>query len=389
MGSIDFSYKGSNYIKNLEHFFSLPIPAIQNYRFNWQNPNQVFSYFEQEEQKWIESRSGTIIPRPEDKIILSFPDKSAWFLLPRGSCEDEANAMGHCGNAPTVKPGQRILSYRTFKNKQWYVHLTFILYENGGLGEMKGSANNKPSSKYHPYILDLLIYGYNNGLIKGVHSQRGYRPENNFMITDLNPELFVKFQKGVGSGFSGFLEDVEQRIIILNNAEKYPLIDVNLDIIKGYLSNCNLSQTELECIQDINNEKKQLLALQGRTQFIYILLNCKAHISEKVQLYTVRENGDYIKNIIRSGIAPSTKIIVTAILEKEGQYDLLNFLRQTGFMTDDVQIGVVNTEPAYIYNIIFCLQTACKKACEIAIRNGYKKYIEKELLKRYKLTDYK
>ena len=34
--------------------------------------------------------------------------------------------------------------------------LTFILDDRGFLGEMKGRNNNKPSEKYHSYIVELL-----------------------------------------------------------------------------------------------------------------------------------------------------------------------------------------------------------------------------------------
>lgn len=92
--------------------------------------------------------------------------------------------MGHCGNTATPKEGDRILSFRTkASGGKQRPHLTFILDENGYLGEMKGRANEKPSEKYHPYIIDLLQKDFVKGIKGG-----GYLPESNFSITDLDQE---------------------------------------------------------------------------------------------------------------------------------------------------------------------------------------------------------
>lgn len=167
-------------IYNLEHFLSLPVPEIQSYQFTNQSVSQVLSDFEQLETVWKESTKGLISPQPDDRILIDFGE-SAWWLLGRGACSTEGAAMGHCGNVPSERPGDRILSYRTRRtDDQWMVHLTFILDKHGYLGETKGRGNEKPAEKYHPFIIRLLEHDIVEGIKGG-----GYMPESNFTIYDL------------------------------------------------------------------------------------------------------------------------------------------------------------------------------------------------------------
>lgn len=176
----------STLLSRLSHFLSLPIPEIQNFTFTNQTIEDVFDNFESAEDKWKQESEGLISPKEGDKIVVKFDDNTAWWLLARGACEEEAEAMGHCGNVPSVKSGDRILSFRTKKhNNMWQPHLTFILDKNGKIGEAKGRGNEKPAKKYHPYIAKLLM---KDDLIKGLKGG-GYKPENNFKLSDLNDDL--------------------------------------------------------------------------------------------------------------------------------------------------------------------------------------------------------
>ena len=198
----------------LEHFLGMPIPEIQNYVFRTESPRQLFELFTNYEAAWrqrIEEEKSLITPEPEDEILISFADGYAWWLLPRGGCGVEAEAMGHCGNVPSQRPGDQILSLRRqvrldLRSRatpqgglrgeapteasargdviRWYPVATFILDDDGKLGEMKGRGNDKPAAKYHPYIVELLRHH----LIRGIKGG-GYMPENNFSISDLDPQI--------------------------------------------------------------------------------------------------------------------------------------------------------------------------------------------------------
>ena len=197
--------------QQLEHFLSLPVPEIQNYVFKTETPTQLFDLFAGYEAGWrqrIEEERSLITPQSGDEILIKFPDGFAWWLLPRGGCSVEAQAMGHCGNVPSQRPGDRILSLRRQVQRgdivRWYPVATFILDRDGQLGEMKGRGNDKPAPKYHPYILELLRHH----IIKGIKGG-GYMPENNFAMSDLDPQTREQLIAGKPElkGLLGYYEE--------------------------------------------------------------------------------------------------------------------------------------------------------------------------------------
>ena len=147
----------------MEHYLSLPIPEIQNHVFRGSESPQglLWNDFAKLEERFNEERRGLIVPKPQDKAVLEFPDGWAWWLLPRAYDKDEAAAMGHCGNSPEAQnTKQQILSLREPRRvgaqTWWEPHLTFILNTNGYLGEMKGKQNVKPVPRLHKSIVGLL-----------------------------------------------------------------------------------------------------------------------------------------------------------------------------------------------------------------------------------------
>lgn len=159
-----------------------------------------------------------------------------WVMLDRGYCELEGQAMRHCGNQAIQSPGNvRILSLReTVKvngKDSEKVHLTFIWhgimpwatlqmgrdyistmfhpYAIGGKGsvwkedeikwwgflsEMKGYANTKPSSFYHPFIVKLLLHPIIQGIVPSERVS-GYLSENDFKLSDLPKEIQERLMK--------------------------------------------------------------------------------------------------------------------------------------------------------------------------------------------------
>lgn len=188
----------STILHTIEHYLSLPIPEINSYIFNNQKPKDILEYFKNLEDEWIEEGGDTAINITQDlkrgtieKLITFDGGKSAWFDLKRPSCKEEGRAMGHCGNSPRSNSTDTILSYRTINSHKGIItsasHLTFILNDKGELTESKGKGNNKPAAKYHPYIIDLLLYKKPDGsyLIKKIVGG-GFKPENNFTLNDLS-----------------------------------------------------------------------------------------------------------------------------------------------------------------------------------------------------------
>ena len=91
--------------RQLEHYMSYTdkIAKINSYVFSWQAPFSLFDELGHFEKMWREERQGLIPVENEDgesdEIYMEFTDGFAWVLLDRASCEEEGEAMGHCGNA--------------------------------------------------------------------------------------------------------------------------------------------------------------------------------------------------------------------------------------------------------------------------------------------------
>jgi len=182
--------------RGLPHWVSLEVPEIQQLQWTWQHPMTLLEELAQLERAWQERVAGQkewidheraygvpMDSEDEDdpEIILQFPDGYAWWNLKRPYCDQEGEAMGHCGNA-AARDGT-VLSLRLYdgKRKRWRPVCTFILHHGGILGEMKGRGNKKPESKYHPYIVALIRSPLVNGVEGG-----GHAPEENFSLDDLD-----------------------------------------------------------------------------------------------------------------------------------------------------------------------------------------------------------
>jgi len=184
-------------MSRLEHLLSLPIPEIQDTVFLRQQPASLLHEFSRLEKDWRDRQSHLLLPHEGDRAAVEFPGGWAWWVLDRSYCPEEARAMGHCGNEATgpSRPDDRILSLRRrvmVRGTEYLEpHLTFILGEDGLLGEMKGRGNDKPAPQYHPYIVRLLEQA---DLVRGIVGG-GYMPEHNFSLDDLPPEQQERLKK--------------------------------------------------------------------------------------------------------------------------------------------------------------------------------------------------
>lgn len=186
----EYTMPPSTIMSQLEHFLDRGIHAIDTHVFGWELPYQLFTEFDDIEEEWKKLRRRFIEDNDEEEF-LDVGDGFVWFDLERPYCKQEGDAMGHCGNV-SGGPGETILSLRQkqkISGETWWKPVaTFILHKNSGnLGQMKGYGNDKPSPKYHKYIVPLLLDRRIHGIQRGE-----YLPENDFSIDDLSPELQKK-----------------------------------------------------------------------------------------------------------------------------------------------------------------------------------------------------
>ena len=319
--------------QQLENFMSLPIPEIQNYVFRAESPRGLFDLFAKYEAAWrqrIEEERSLITPEDGDEILLSFQDGFAWWLLPRGGCPVEAEAMGHCGNVPSQRPGDRILSLRRKVRRgdveRWYPVATFILDADGQLGEMKGRGNDKPAPKYHPYIVELLRHH----MIQGVKGG-GYMPENNFAMTDLDPETREQLigDKPELKGLLGYYEEegMTDRVLGMlgdqlqaRNLPEYEHYDADKrDFILS-------TYRDLEQFVSNNGDEilEQLLALRERAEDAHSdMLSAKADLNDEtlrgfLEMLPDRAFADISNSVRIEPTPPNAKRLVARNLEFYG-----------------------------------------------------------------------
>lgn len=153
------------------------VSKLNTFDFNYQSLIEL-------SEKWHEKLKDKRYKKAgEGRTIIDLNDLPGfagwkWVAMDSVSCSKEADSMGHCGNAGG-KEDDNILSLRDPEN---YAHLTFI-NNKGVLGEMKGRGNSKPTQKYHPAIIKLLLSN-EIASIKG----GGYASNNNFSLDDLTPK---------------------------------------------------------------------------------------------------------------------------------------------------------------------------------------------------------
>ena len=167
--------------QDLVHFYGFNYVPIENYQYQRQPIGDLINDLTQLENQWKQKQNQEkgVTVKQGDHELFKFSDGTSWWWVDRAYCSDEGRSGNHCGNVVGKhKKDQRILSLRT-PNLQ--VILTFILEPNGTLGEMKAKGNLKPSEKYHPQIMKLLMWDNVTGI-----SGQGYLPEMNFSIFDLS-----------------------------------------------------------------------------------------------------------------------------------------------------------------------------------------------------------
>ena len=210
---------------DMGHFLSLGLHKIEQIVWDKQTPDALYQEMREIERAWQAETAQSVDMTSDAKAkpVLKFPDGSAWFNLSREYCRTEGDAMGHCGNSASPKPGDRVLSYRipTGYKGIWRPEATFILDKDGYLGEMKGRDNKKPRAELHPYIIELLKQPFVNGIKGG-----GHDPAENFSMNDLDRATRERLQEqypkllAVAERFDeyGLTEHIRQELSVLGES---------------------------------------------------------------------------------------------------------------------------------------------------------------------------
>lgn len=110
----------------------------------------------------------------DGEVIITFPDGFYWINLGNSYCSKEGSVMGHCGRGEG-----KLYSLR----KEGIPYVTADVLSNGVIRQMRGKANTKPKSIYHPYILEFLKSDFISHF-----KYWGYKVHKNFWLKDLGKE---------------------------------------------------------------------------------------------------------------------------------------------------------------------------------------------------------
>jgi len=272
----------------LQHMLSLPIPELQEY-LRRVSPNEkwyiVARTAHEMEQEWQNRNKNWLdvtdeINKGSIEEFIKFDNDMAWYNLHRPYCQQEGSAMGHCGNKAAFSYSDTVLSLRETKKEKNNIilskpHLTFILKNGEFLGEMKGRANSKPQEKYHPYIMDLLLYKKNGRyLVSGIEGG-GYAPDRNFDLEDLSDQ---------------FLQQIadERPTLIADKADDY--IDKKKQLSDKLKQAINNSKKKRNILDEIRNRSE----LKTKGAYGKPVFNNKVSIKDNLNIvYQSQSNPNY------------------------------------------------------------------------------------------------
>jgi hypothetical protein len=93
-------------------------------------------------------------PRPYHRAATGDAAHQSGRLLRRGGCPVETNAMGHCGNVPSQRPGTEFSVSACGDVERWYPVATFILDADGRLAKGRAGATTSPRRNITPTSLN-------------------------------------------------------------------------------------------------------------------------------------------------------------------------------------------------------------------------------------------
>lgn len=234
-------------ITGFEHYLYMDTEEVLKFNpFNSENPLKDLEKIEDDYKDSLGS-DAKFIDMSEDntdaEVLIDFKNGFKWFDLQKPYCTAEGDAMGHCGNKPSAEYSHTVFSLRKkvpSKNGMIYQPALTFIYDKDTelLGEMKGRANEKPTKRYHKYIIELLKKPYIKGFGNG-----GYEPQNNFAMEDLTDEQQQEIREIKNDPDFGKprLEDYEWVESVKNGKVTFYMSDLfygfdNADPIKAYNS---------------------------------------------------------------------------------------------------------------------------------------------------------
>jgi len=370
---------------DLFHYYGYNLGEIQNTELVNQNISQLFETFQKAVEIYQKSDKPPVPVQHGDYELIKCNDGTSWWFIDRGFCEEEGRSGKHCGNVMGQHDtSQRILSLRTPTHN---VILTFILESNGFLGEMKAKANLKPSEKYHPNIMQLLL----NPIVKGIKGS-GHAPYMNFSIFDLSEQdLQILIKHGKESFIANQIESEPIEFLkapqYIKNNKEYQQIAINSMPPLTHIIN---NENDVEAWEQAIHMNKSLIiyAPNNLTNFkdrvisylkpdARLLLKCPKNVVNDFDIVSsLIEDYDYNLQYVMPTNPNYTKLAMIAI-ENSGTYirfvpeNYKDYYELAKTAVNQTSIAIKYIQPSYKHYIDFC---------KIAVKEsgGALEYIDKD-----------
>lgn len=188
-------------------------------KLSWADALQKATEYHDDQARKAGSRALDV--KDDQKVIISYPDGYYWLQLNASSCREEADAMGHCGNAGAGE----LFSLR---DRTGYPYITAAIDVGDESSEqIYGRANTTPQEKYHKRILDLL--GKLNIQRVGIKNYG----QSSLDVDDIDDELKEWFEGEFGyyptntATSEKEIDEAEETINEINNGLTYTSIYVD------------------------------------------------------------------------------------------------------------------------------------------------------------------
>lgn len=194
-----YEYVADYFFDRLIHYNGIQYRPIQRLPFAGKSTELVLKQLQNLEEQYLQKKKVNSRYVNENDIeddvelLIDFNDGYGWYDLNTSVSREEADMMGHCCTDPRTEYDGTVYSLRQRIKKKgtWYLKsvATFMMKEKV-VYEMKGFGNEKPVSKYHPYIIKLLESDLVTKIAGG-----GYMAENNFSVLDLKEPEYTRLLK--------------------------------------------------------------------------------------------------------------------------------------------------------------------------------------------------
>lgn len=183
--------RANEYLDAFEQLYSHGYDGLTNYSVvKFDSVEEALKKLKEVESGWLEQESRTLtsnqIEDESSDILMEVDNRFSWFLVGCNKSNLDSASLGHCGHDPKAS---NILSLREKRFdssgnfKGWIVRMSLgYTPDTKTVSQAKGWKNNKPSSRYFKYFIELV----KNKFVDIINLEGSYAPHNDLFWCDFS-----------------------------------------------------------------------------------------------------------------------------------------------------------------------------------------------------------